>query len=118
MRIWDIIDRVEPGLEITEVNERAVKFAPPGVKFTLTVATSLILAAASTFCVGIPVPDRAATIVSGGNRKPAKSAGVAGTEVLADTPHAMSGPKLARAFATLFEPTEDEPELEGSYFFG
>jgi hypothetical protein len=117
MRIWDIIDRVEPGLEITEVNERAVKLAPAGVKFTLTVATGLILAAAGTFCIDIPVPDRTATIVSGGNRKPAKSAST-GTELRADTPHAMSGPKLARAFAALFEPTEDEPELEGSYFFG
>lgn len=118
MRIWDIIDRVEPGIEITEINEKPVSVAPGGVRFTLTIAAGLILAAGSTFAINVTPRDRRPPVVAGADRKPIVAARGASAGFQADTRHAMSASKLAQAFSTLFEPAEEEPILEGKYFFG
>jgi len=61
-RTWDIIDKILPGVEITQLNERPVKFALPGSGFTLAVSAVMILATASAFCM--PVPREAAIVSS------------------------------------------------------
>jgi hypothetical protein len=59
MRIWDIIDQLQPGVEITQRVDTPVRFASPTSSFTLSVA-GLILATASAFW--LPIPRQAAVV--------------------------------------------------------
>jgi hypothetical protein len=53
-RTWDIIDKILPGVEITQLNDRPVKFAAPGSGFNFGMSAVVILATASAFCMPIP----------------------------------------------------------------
>lgn len=115
-RIWDIIDKVGPRVEITQVSEHPKKSTPEGSKFTLRIAAGLILAASATFC--IHVSKRGTVLPIQSERKPSESVRQSGPAG-ADTAHAMSGPKLASAFSALFQPAEDEVDYDsGEYYFG
>jgi hypothetical protein len=120
-RIWDIIDKVEPAVEVTQRNENAVNLAPAGVQFKLRIAAGLILAVTTTsFCVQVSTQRQTQPATVGMHKKANESVRPGRlARSGADTPHAMSGPKLAATFSALFKPTEeDEAEYEGDYFFG
>lgn len=53
MRIWDIVDKLQPGVEITQPTGKPVKFPSPVTTFTLSVA-GLVLATASAFWLPVP----------------------------------------------------------------
>jgi len=53
MRIWDIVDKLQPGVEITQPTGKPVKFPSPVTTFTLSVA-GFVLATASAFWLPVP----------------------------------------------------------------
>jgi hypothetical protein len=68
MRIWDIIDKTQPGIEITQLTGTPVKFPSPSSKFKLAVA-GLVLATASAFW--LPIPKQAALVSATTNARSA-----------------------------------------------
>lgn len=54
MRIWDIVDKIHPGVEITSRNEHPAKIATTrGTKF-FALAAGILLATTSAFCMPVP----------------------------------------------------------------
>src|SRR5437870_3862400 len=101
-RIWDIVDQISPGFEVTRRTEKGVNLAAASKKVTLLVAASLIIASATSFCIS--VPQMKAPI---GMQKKEPGSAPARTRVAGtapDTAVAMSGRKLAEAFSAHFQP--------------
>jgi hypothetical protein len=53
-RIWDIVDKIQPGVEITRINDNPVRIAKAGAKFMLSFGAGVILATTSAFCMPVP----------------------------------------------------------------
>lgn len=120
MRIWDIIDKTYPGVEVTQHTEKAVNLAQPGVRFSFSVAARLILATASLCSISVPYRTSygAEAAMHTPKKAPVRTPRGKIADFSVDTAHAVSPRRLAATFENYFSPAEDEAEYDGEYFFG
>jgi len=114
MRTWDIVDKLEPGLQITTVKRNpsplvgSLCTAAVNAAIVLTVA---LAASGSKFvrntefaCVGTSVQAKKA------NQSVPSKAALRGVERDTDTQVGQSSSKLARSFPAFFQPAPDEDQ--------
>jgi hypothetical protein len=120
MRTWDIIDNLEPNVQITVQKKNPATLVG---SISSAVRTALIVTVAFASCsgakfvrrseiaaFGIPVQVKKAS-------QSVSSAVVRGVVRDTDTQFGQSSSKLARAFPAFFQPASDEDEYDDDYSF-
>ena len=116
---WDIIDTVMPGVEITHATPQPMKAASQASRF-VTIVAGLLLVSSSTFAIPTSLATETESMMQHRRIQPKRVTNRRVDPIHAyvpDTTDAMSGAKLARAFSSLFQPAQEEPEYESDYFF-
>ena len=125
MKTWDIVDRIYPGLHITEALSNPSRIAG-GVSSKMKVALVVSLFVASSGEFKLPDMEHAAIATarvsitrteSGGQNVRGKAPSPRGMPTDADTQFGQSTPKLAKLFPVYLEPVADEDKYEEDYSF-
>lgn len=124
MRVWDIVDEVHPGVQITTVHTKPPRFTGSITSsIRVAVAVVFVVASSANFNVARPEfttgPTAQVRVVL--DRPPVRTAlsrsqhqrVVAAT----DTQFGQSTLKLSQAFAAYFQPAPNEDDYEDDYSF-
>jgi len=124
MKTWDIVDRVYPGLHITETlsNPRQISGGVSS-KMQVALAVSFLVASSAQFILpylGHAGVDKAKISIS--RTEPEKQTATEGVRgrgvhVDVDTQFGQSTPRLAKLFPVYMEPVANEDEYEEDYSF-
>lgn len=125
MRTWDIIDKVDPGVEITATESNPPRFkgsVSSAVRVALSVAFVVGTAGLFSF-VGADSAAKLKTRVEVLSFQKPRSSFVehSRTHLSAlptDTQFGQSTVKLSKSFTSYFQPAPDEESYEDDYFFG
>lgn len=120
MRTWDIVDKLDPTLQIT-VRKRnpspAIGAVTSAVKTVLVLTVALAVAGGSKFIQQQKVAACSGPIYSKKASQSVSSANVRGAARETDTQHGQSSAKLARSVPVFFQPASDEDEYDDDYSF-